>query len=225
MAHSRGPAAVPPPSCTKPCLLEPSLADFVSEFIRLREVRCNLAAFGPPAGGGRGGWRRPAVASTTRLSLRKGRNEQRICKIYDSPCPGRAEWVNPPSAQCCVVCAVNWTGAAGKGVGFPATNTSTVVLGEVGSSPPHSGQKVKIDHICADCAVNPLCGHQTNGGVVSHPHEPLLPRPSQLPPARVGGHLRHLRRRHWRCQGLTRLLPLTLFLTRCTHSPSRHRPT
>jgi len=27
-----------------------------------------------------------AHASTTRLSLRKGRNEQRICKIYDSPC-------------------------------------------------------------------------------------------------------------------------------------------
>lgn len=27
-----------------------------------------------------------AHASTTRLSLRKGRGEQRICKIYDSPC-------------------------------------------------------------------------------------------------------------------------------------------
>ena len=26
-----------------------------------------------------------AHASTTRLSLRKGRGEQRICKIYDSP--------------------------------------------------------------------------------------------------------------------------------------------
>ena len=27
-----------------------------------------------------------AHASTTRLYLRKGRGEQRICKIYDSPC-------------------------------------------------------------------------------------------------------------------------------------------
>lgn len=27
-----------------------------------------------------------AHASTTRLSLRKGRGENRICKIYDSPC-------------------------------------------------------------------------------------------------------------------------------------------
>ena len=27
-----------------------------------------------------------AHASTTRLSLRKGRGEQRVCKIYDSPC-------------------------------------------------------------------------------------------------------------------------------------------
>ena len=27
-----------------------------------------------------------AHASTTRLFLRKGRGEQRICKIYDSPC-------------------------------------------------------------------------------------------------------------------------------------------
>ena len=27
-----------------------------------------------------------AHASTTRLSLRKGRGESRICKIYDSPC-------------------------------------------------------------------------------------------------------------------------------------------
>ena len=26
-----------------------------------------------------------AHASTTRLSLRKGRNESRVCKIYDSP--------------------------------------------------------------------------------------------------------------------------------------------
>ena len=25
-------------------------------------------------------------ASTTRLSLRKGRGDQRICKVYDSPC-------------------------------------------------------------------------------------------------------------------------------------------
>lgn len=32
-----------------------------------------------------------AHASTTRLSLRKGRNEQRICKIYDSPCLPEAE--------------------------------------------------------------------------------------------------------------------------------------
>jgi DNA repair protein RAD51 len=27
-----------------------------------------------------------AHASTTRLSLRKGKNESRVCKIYDSPC-------------------------------------------------------------------------------------------------------------------------------------------
>ncbi|KAG9545442.1 hypothetical protein KCU79_g16479, partial [Aureobasidium melanogenum] len=27
-----------------------------------------------------------AHASTTRLSLKKGRGETRICKIYDSPC-------------------------------------------------------------------------------------------------------------------------------------------
>ena len=27
-----------------------------------------------------------AHASTTRLSLRKGRAESRICKVYDSPC-------------------------------------------------------------------------------------------------------------------------------------------
>ena len=27
-----------------------------------------------------------AHASTTRLSLRKGRAETRVCKIYDSPC-------------------------------------------------------------------------------------------------------------------------------------------
>jgi len=32
-----------------------------------------------------------AHASTTRLSLRKGRGEQRICKIYDSPCLPEAE--------------------------------------------------------------------------------------------------------------------------------------
>ena len=32
-----------------------------------------------------------AHASTTRLFLRKGRNEQRICKIYDSPCLPEAE--------------------------------------------------------------------------------------------------------------------------------------
>uniref|UniRef100_A0A7S4D0E9 DNA repair protein RAD51 homolog n=1 Tax=Eutreptiella gymnastica TaxID=73025 RepID=A0A7S4D0E9_9EUGL len=34
-----------------------------------------------------------AHASTTRLSLRKGRNEQRICKIYDSPCLPESEAV------------------------------------------------------------------------------------------------------------------------------------
>lgn len=111
-----GPRRCPPPIMHKTMPAgtnSSSLADFVSEFIRLREVRCNLAAFGPPAGGGRGGWRRPAVASTTRLSLRKGRNEQRICKIYDSPCPGRAEWVNPPP-QCSVLCGLcselDWSG-------------------------------------------------------------------------------------------------------------------
>ena len=32
-----------------------------------------------------------AHASTTRLSLRKGRNESRVCKIYDSPCLPEAE--------------------------------------------------------------------------------------------------------------------------------------
>eukprot|EP00668_Euglena_longa_P046247 GGOE01061931.1.p1 GENE.GGOE01061931.1~~GGOE01061931.1.p1 ORF type:complete len:344 (+),score=113.51 GGOE01061931.1:39-1070(+) len=32
-----------------------------------------------------------AHACTTRLSLRKGRNEQRICKIYDSPCLPESE--------------------------------------------------------------------------------------------------------------------------------------
>jgi len=34
-----------------------------------------------------------AHASTTRLSLRKGRGEQRICKIYDSPCLPESEAV------------------------------------------------------------------------------------------------------------------------------------
>lgn len=34
-----------------------------------------------------------AHASTTRLSLRKGRGEQRICKIYDSPCLPESECV------------------------------------------------------------------------------------------------------------------------------------
>jgi DNA repair protein RAD51 len=32
-----------------------------------------------------------AHASTTRLSLRKGRGNNRICKIYDSPCLPEAE--------------------------------------------------------------------------------------------------------------------------------------
>jgi DNA repair protein RAD51 len=32
-----------------------------------------------------------AHASTTRLSLRKGRGETRICKIYDSPCLPESE--------------------------------------------------------------------------------------------------------------------------------------
>lgn len=32
-----------------------------------------------------------AHSSTTRLSLRKGRGETRICKIYDSPCLPEAE--------------------------------------------------------------------------------------------------------------------------------------
>lgn len=32
-----------------------------------------------------------AHASTTRLSLRKGRAETRICKIYDSPCLPESE--------------------------------------------------------------------------------------------------------------------------------------
>jgi DNA repair protein RAD51 len=34
-----------------------------------------------------------AHASTTRLSLRKGRNESRVCKIYDSPCLAEGEAV------------------------------------------------------------------------------------------------------------------------------------
>jgi len=34
-----------------------------------------------------------AHASTTRLSLRKGRNESRVCKIYDSPCLPEGEAV------------------------------------------------------------------------------------------------------------------------------------
>jgi DNA repair protein RAD51 len=44
----------------------------------------DAASFGPssvPIGGNI-----IAHASTTRLSLRKGRGETRICKIYDSPC-------------------------------------------------------------------------------------------------------------------------------------------
>ena len=32
-----------------------------------------------------------AHASTTRLSLRKGRGETRICKIFDSPCLAEGE--------------------------------------------------------------------------------------------------------------------------------------
>lgn len=32
-----------------------------------------------------------AHASTTRLYFKKGRNEQRICKIYDSPCLPESE--------------------------------------------------------------------------------------------------------------------------------------
>ena len=32
-----------------------------------------------------------AHASTTRLSLRKGRNESRVCKVYDSPCLPESE--------------------------------------------------------------------------------------------------------------------------------------
>ena len=35
-----------------------------------------------------------AHASTTRLYLRKGRGEQRICKIYDSPCLPESEAVS-----------------------------------------------------------------------------------------------------------------------------------
>lgn len=34
-----------------------------------------------------------AHASQTRLSLRKGRGEQRICKIYDSPCLPEGECI------------------------------------------------------------------------------------------------------------------------------------
>lgn len=35
-----------------------------------------------------------AHASTTRLYLKKGRGDQRICKIYDSPCLPEAEAVS-----------------------------------------------------------------------------------------------------------------------------------
>jgi DNA repair protein RAD51 len=40
-----------------------------------------------------------AHASTTRLYLRKGRGEQRICKIFDSPClpEGEATFAIDPS--------------------------------------------------------------------------------------------------------------------------------
>ena len=34
-----------------------------------------------------------AHASTTRLFLRKGKGEQRVCKIFDSPCIGEGEAV------------------------------------------------------------------------------------------------------------------------------------
>ena len=34
-----------------------------------------------------------AHASTTRLSLRKGRGESRVCKVYDSPCLPEGEAV------------------------------------------------------------------------------------------------------------------------------------
>ncbi|KAL6078985.1 Meiotic recombination protein DMC1 B [Balamuthia mandrillaris] len=40
-----------------------------------------------------------AHASTTRLYLRKGRGEQRICKIYDSPCLPEAECIYQISDQ------------------------------------------------------------------------------------------------------------------------------
>ena len=40
-----------------------------------------------------------AHASTTRLMLRKGRGEQRIAKIFDSPCLPEAEAVFQISTQ------------------------------------------------------------------------------------------------------------------------------
>ncbi|KAJ2441230.1 recombinase rad51 [Coemansia sp. RSA 2424] len=40
-----------------------------------------------------------AHASTTRLSLRKGRGETRVCKIYDSPCLPESEAVFAITAQ------------------------------------------------------------------------------------------------------------------------------
>ncbi|KAJ1845407.1 recombinase rad51, partial [Coemansia sp. RSA 486] len=40
-----------------------------------------------------------AHASTTRLSLRKGRGETRVCKIYDSPCLPEAEAMFAITAQ------------------------------------------------------------------------------------------------------------------------------
>lgn len=41
-----------------------------------------------------------AHASTTRLMLRKGKGEQRICKIYDSPSLPESETISPPF--CCL---------------------------------------------------------------------------------------------------------------------------
>jgi len=51
------------------------------------------AAAGPYAGGGVKpiGGNIIAHASTTRLQLKKGRGNTRICKIYDSPCLPESE--------------------------------------------------------------------------------------------------------------------------------------
>jgi DNA repair protein RAD51 len=56
-----------------------------------------------------------AHASTTRLSLKKGRGETRICKVYDSPCL--------PESDC--LFAINEDGF-GEGLGAPPDSSWNV---------------------------------------------------------------------------------------------------